>query len=53
MNEPRRLLEDPNLATGAKDLLGALDAPTPLRESTRASIGARVSHSLEIGRAHV
>ena len=46
MSDPRRLLDDPNVGSGAKDLLGSLDAPTPLAASTRSSIGARLSNSL-------
>jgi hypothetical protein len=46
MKDPERLLHDPGVSSQTKELLGALDAPTPLAPAARAAIGARVAKSV-------
>ena len=46
MSDPRRLLDDPTVSAGAKDLVGSLDAPSPLATPVQVDIGARVAQSL-------
>jgi TolA-binding protein len=46
MSDPRRLLDDPNVSPGAKDLVGSLDAPSALATPAKLDIGARVAQSV-------
>ena len=46
MSDPRRLLDDPNVSPGAKDLVGSLDAPSALATPLQLDIGARVAKSV-------
>jgi hypothetical protein len=46
MSDPRRLLHDPSVSSGAKDLLGSIEAPSSLAIPVQMDIGARVTKSL-------
>jgi hypothetical protein len=46
MSDPRRLLDDPNVSAGTKDLVGSLEAPSVLATPVQLDIGARVAKSL-------
>jgi hypothetical protein len=48
MNDPRRLVEDPSASDATRELVGSVEVPAPLGESTRSAIGSRITRTLAL-----